>query len=1391
VTRATPPAAGTQRLDAHRVPLAGLQMIEASAGTGKTFTITTLVLRLVLERGLAPDEIVVVTFTRAATAELAARLRERLAAALAAVEHGLAAGALPALADADLVTLLAARADHWPADHARLQRAVGESDRLQVSTIHGFAQRVLQRQAFETGSPLDGELVEGDLALLDDAATDVWTRACHAAPGWWIEQLRERVTSDTAKLIADDAAAAAVCDPALRVACDRRGLVEVVRAMERAPDAELWPVVPDALAAAFAAAYAQTEAAVAARVTAWAAAAELWAAPVAAGALGSPGRAAGLGGGDAATPTCQGDALLATLAALREQGVFSGSLLSDKRLTGLRVQLPPLFVPVGSRGDHASRCAMISAPMLLLLARTKLQSLVKKGRTAPESPLLTAIDRYVAADRSAWLAGERARQLWLRLRVDEVQQALEQRKTGNFTFGDLLLRLDAALAHPSRGRALVAALRAQVGAVLIDEFQDTDAVQYRIFRALATDPDGAAALPMFLIGDPKQAIYRFRGGDIHTYLRARADAGAAIHTMTTNWRSDAPLLRAIAATYTRAPRPFGTAAIGFVEVDPKPGSPQTGRLVQRDTGEPATPMVWRWVGGDPARAARGGVAKSTLVHEAIAATVNDVHDDLARLGIADAEGRVRPVTPADMAVLADTHRNAAAMQRALVQHGIPTVLHSDASVFASDEADTVLALLVAIADPARRRAVRALLASPIHAWDGEQLLALAGDDTALDAVTDGLLEARRRWAHGGGRGLARALDGYFERFAVIPRLLGQAGGERRVTNVLHLVELLQREALVERRSPAALIAWLRGMQLDTRARPSDDAQLRLEQDAAALTILTIHRSKGLEFPLVYCPFLWVAAGARKAGSSPAVARMAPARDTEDGVDGVEGGGGTKVIDLGSERAAAVLAQQALEERQERMRLAYVALTRARHRVAVVWGPAKDLQLAGLSAALYGEDPATAGADVVPAAGGDGAAPAPIPDVRMRGALAELVAAHPDVMELTDARARRPVLRTREFAADDGGVLRMPRARPFTAALPQPLRRASFSGLTRDDRAGDVEPPDAPDHDPLDANPEGETELLTLDDVTPAPDPAAVASLAEPVPLAELRAGRVPGELVHKAFELADFPALAQLEPAEAAARVRASIATPWLARGLPPADVERLALQVPRIGVTPLPLALRGAGHPAVSVRLCELGPSARWDELPFTVPLAEAGARGLAATDLAAALRRGGVDEAYAQRVAALPVHAVRGALVGFIDLVAQWDGRYVVVDYKSNRLGSSFAAYHPDALAREMAAHHYVLQAYLYVLAVHRLLAARLTDYDYDTHMGGAAYLFLRGLDPDHGQLDGERRTGVWFHRPPRAAIEGLSRVIDAPERGLGALPQGARGGEHAAGAAGGSDG
>jgi exodeoxyribonuclease V beta subunit len=926
----------------------------------------------------------------------------------------------------------------------------------------------------------------------------------------------------------------------------------------------------------------------------------------------------------------------------------------------------------------------------------------------------------------------------LRRRLAEavrLEVELRKRRAGVLTYDDLLVCLRNTLDDATHGAATGARLRARYRVALVDEFQDTDPVQWEIMRRAF----GTGGGTLVLIGDPKQAIYAFRGADVYAYLDAARTAGVKA-TLDVNWRSDKGLLDGYDAV-------FGGAKLGHESIPYRQVAAASAHQAPRLLDAPvAVPLRLRIVRRDSGLVPLTDKGYLSVAHgrEHIAA---DLAGDLVRLlsspatiltRRADASVSARDaVRPGHVAVLVRTNRHAAVIREALAGVGIPAVINGAGSVFATTTAREWLRLLEALERPTSSTRAASVALTAFLGWTAERVA--SADDGDWESIHSRL----HQWAALlRRRGVASLLEAVAHSEGLPGRVLARPDGERELTDIRHTGQLLHAAATTEQLGVTALAAWLRQRIAEAdRDTGNEERSRRLESDAEAVQVLTIHRSKGLEFPVVYFPYLWDPSWIS---------------DDDPPIYHDPDAGNERTLDVGGKRGPGFAKhwdRYVREQRGEELRLAYVALTRAQHQAVVWWAGSWDSRDSPLGRLLFARD-----ADGTVAASGSGVPP----DDEVVAHFSALAARAPGCISVEHSVGPGAA----GWAGDPRPVAEL-RAGRFDRQLDERWRRTSYSGITagaHDARVASEAEQDLVSDEVealLPARAEADTVSVDRDDIALR----TVAAALDAMP-----SGREVGTLVHSVLEATDFAA--------------PDVGHELLAAVRREQRRQRVDIGEPATVAAGLQLAIETPLGPLLDdVRLRDITRLDRVNEMVFELPLVggDIPTAELAVVDVASLLRHHlPADDplaGYPDRLADPSLAGdLRGYLTGSLDLVLRTHGpdghaRFAVVDYKTNRLapaGEPLTAWHyrPAALAEEMQRAHYPLQAVLYLAALHRYLRWRLPGYDPEHHLAGVFYLFVRGMGGAANPRVGPQPCGVFGWRPPTAFIEALSDLLD---RGL----------------------
>lgn len=1204
----------SQPLDVFQVPLNTINLIEASAGTGKTYAIAGLYVRLVVEQGHGVGAILVVTFTRAATEELKERIRNRLFEVRQAFQEGYSS-------DFFCNTLLKRCADKGASVHKdiairRLNNALMAFDEAAIFTIHGFCQRVLTDTAFACGMPFDTEILPDQSTLLKEIVEDFWR--CHSyrlSPRWAYRIIDTRLTPVELQWSIQSY----LGKPYLKIA--ELTQLEDFTTIEKNFE------------------------------TAFAKACELW--------------------------LSQRDDVIKLLLQGREQCLKK--TVYNNHMENWFAELDEYFSQAATENPRCPK-------KFENFTTATLKKNSKKGQSAPVHLFFDACEIL----HKAVMALEEEFECGLqRLRYDlfnHCNQELRRRKRELQiqSYDDLLGQLREALYHPGRGAELAEQVRQRFSAALIDEFQDTDPVQYDIFNAIYQN----SGQPVFLVGDPKQAIYSFRGADIFAYLQARRQA-AAEYTLAVNWRSDPKLIAAINGLFQRRSDPFLLQQIPFQAVQPATKDRSVLQLL--DGVSPAPLQLWfvdRPQDGKPKhhfkREASQQIAKATATE--IARLLN-----LSNQGQAYIEhvgGHRECLQGGHIAVLVRDRWQALLVRNALLDLSVSSVQHSRDSVFATQEAQDLERLLRAIAMARSEGLIKAALITELLGVSGNELQRLLQTEADWERVLLEFADYHESWRT---QGFIRMFRRLLVRRDIYRRLLSFRDGERRLTNLLHLGELLQTVNTDQRLGMIGLVKWL----AEQRHRPNgeDEAQqLRLESDAELVQIVTVHKSKGLEYPVVFCPFLWDAKGWSRRQS------ILTFHDPDDDFQAV--------LDFGSPQQREWQHHADRELLAEDLRLAYVALTRAKYRCYVVWGAIKDAEKSALAWLLHGAAP-TSTDNPVNTLETHWEYVKNLTDADFKKDLADLVVA-------TDKQIDCHGLPDHKFVTYQTFEDTSPRlaARRYQGPVRVGRGFTSFTALY--ERRGS----ELPDYD------------ATLGQILSDTD--------QEKSVFTFPRGARAGRCLHAILEEVDFNSSTRV--------IEEKVHQQLLRFGFESEWTDTITAMLEAVLYTPL----NESGKPI----LAQVERSQRLNELEFLFPFEH-----LHVEQLCRLVETH--SELGKEPLAGLDFNMLEGFMRGFIDLVFQFQGRFYVVDYKSNWLGPDFQDYRPEYLNKAMTAGCYHLQYLIYTVAVHRYLTWRLPDYDYDRHFGGVRYLFLRGMRPELGL-----QCGQFADRPSKRLITVLDRYLQKGE-------------------------
>jgi exodeoxyribonuclease V beta subunit len=1198
--------AGYPIFDPITTPLEGTNLIEAGAGTGKTYAITGLFLRLLLEKNLAVHQILVVTFTEAATRELKDRVRGKVREALAAFSTGKSR-------DSFLGKLVRAHAFPERAA-ANLREVLRSFDEAAIFTIHGFCRRMLHENAFESGSLFDTELVTDPSAMIQESVDDFWRKHLYTESPLFVNYALENGFTPGELL------------PLWKRKMNQPFL-RIIPEVEESDTRELEKEFRDSFSRAR----------------------ERW------------------------FPVKE-----EVIELLSSYGGMNKTRYRPSKVLAWKNEMEEFF----SFGENT--CRLFSDFNKFCRSEVGKRDSLKKNSPPPAHPFFDLCEDLYRASQDLEKAFNR-RLLGLKVRMfREVSEALSRRKTEKNvqTFDDLLLVLESALAGKG-GRDLAAAIRRKYRAALIDEFQDTDPVQYSIFQKIF----GETGSVLFLVGDPKQSIYGFRGADIFAYMEA-ADQVNSRYTLAENWRSESRLIQAVNTLFSNSDHPFFFEKLFF----------QPATAAKKKMGEVITiegqkvPPFTVWFMDTESYGSQGGVIAKGIAQARLPGLVAAEITRLLNMG---REGKAligeRSLKASDIAVLVRQNREALLMQRALSERSVPSVLHSTENLFDSREALEMESFLAAVAEPREPANLKRALSLDMLGVPGEELERLMVNEERWEAWLVKFRQYHELWHE---RGFIRMFRSFLHDQKVLPRLISLTDGERRNTNLLHLMEVLHQVCAERNLNMTGLLKWL-AEQRDPKALRSEEHQLRLESDENAVHLVTIHKSKGLEYPIVFCPFSWDGVRPIK-GKDPLVFH-----DSQDRIQ--------LVLDLGSGNEETHRAMAQKEALAENLRLLYVALTRAKSRVYLVWGRFNGAETSAPAYLLHG---ATVEESENPVAAlGDHFRKLTNDDLlsRARALMKEPRASVKVLGENGDLGER---------FSPPPEVTQIHGPKRFAGRIDRQWKISSFSSLVSG-RAHSEEETD------YDASPLAEPE-----------DP--VSLLEEPAGIFAFPKGAKAGTFFHDVFEHLDF--------CDRSVSSRQALVKKKLSQyGFDHSWMEIVCGMLEKVLEVPLDPERENFSFSRVKSK-------DRLNELEFYFPL-----KALLPETMGRIIGKGDLDQGLPERIERLNFSPVRGFMKGFMDMVFRFEDRYYLVDWKSNFMGSRAEDYGAENLAKAIEVNFYSIQFICYTIALNQYLKLRAPRYNYDRHFGGVFYVFLRGVDPAKGT-----EFGIYRARPSRHMIEALSEEL-----------------------------
>lgn len=1268
------PSATMQPLDTFTFPLYGASLIEASAGTGKTYTIVNLYIRLLLGHGCKPlgvEQILVVTFTNAATGELKERIRQRLRKAYLDFFARVSKDAF--------IQQLIDQSDNVELDCQRLALASKQMDEAAVYTIHGFCHKALTEHAFESGAMYEQSFILDESEWLKIAAEDYWRKHVVTLPQHTLQLLLKHWATPDAMIKGIGRLLSQHAAPHQTKDIDA-AIKSVDQYAQQVTKLKRWWLSNDVSL-------------------------------------------------QLSKANLNGRAKLGKLPTLQNMQAFCKSdlLQIDFDKTGWQLFSPEQIAKAAKKGSEDLSHLDFSQFELL-------QSMLLRC----QQNITLAFSQHAMLVVSANLKSHK-----------DMLHLLSP--------DDLLTGLQRAISQQAGtdDNTLANTIRQNYPAALIDEFQDTDPVQFEVFQGIygasQQGPDlgpsdknsdessfdnnsnlsieikqGASSnnssgtffkdssgtifkdssrlskACWIMIGDPKQAIYAFRGADIFTYIKAKEWVDNKRHfTLATNWRSAPKLVNGINQLFENSRKGFlFEQSIPFYPV--KAGQDFEGLTVQ---GKVVESLDFQHL----CSSENLPISASDASNQLAIATANQISHWLQLAQTDQAQIKNRAITAGDCCVLVRNRNEAQVIKNALSAVNVASVFLARKSVFATQIAADVFRLLKALSQPTDERLLKAALMSELFTFDAQQLDTLFNDESSWQDVLEQRFYWHQTWQK---QGLIRAINQVLQHFNVEQGLIKhQPDGLRRVTDLRHLTELLQQQSL-QLVGEAQLIHWFESCLLEPDHN-SDNQQVRLESDANLVQIITLHSSKGLEFPLVFIPF----------ASSYKTAQQALYHNDEQQLE----------VDFLIQEQN--LQKADFERLAEDIRLFYVAVTRAVYYCSIgVWNISlgKSKKVSGFGQSALGcllmsskDQPDSHSQDNAEVA---------ITDQHISQRIQALSAkCDLSYRHFTQAQSESP----RGLASQDSDA-ELPKLKALNLTRPviRAWRLTSYSAISSQQVHLDMP---APGQD------EGQDQVLNLL-LNQEQDEALTEQSSLNSELAQnpfsFERGANAGSFLHGVLENIDLQKPEQLAEVITQQSIWFGIGEQWhdcLENWLTdvllaPFNVEAEAEQVPETNTqTP-------------SISLAQLSVKQVKVEMEFHMPLHEVKVSGFNHI----------INQYFKLHKRDYQFEQLNGMIKGFIDLMFEFEGKFYVADYKSNHLGDSYDNYHYSAMEQAMTGHDYHLQAILYTLALHRWLKHKLPNYDYNTHVGGAYYLFIRGMSQ---VVPG---NGVYFVLPEKAMIEALDDLF-----------------------------
>ena len=1156
------------------IPDKGTTLIEASAGTGKTYTLAEIYVRLIIEKKFTVDNILVVTFTNAAVKELKSRIRKRLT-----------------------------QMDNYnPQEKILLENAARDFDKSAIFTIHGFCLRILEENAFESGSLYNTRLETDTDDYYKNIVNDFWRKNFTNLPETVIMHLKNNYMERLQKLLKS----AETGYDSLRAGIKTRDEIffnesKIIIAHKKL--LESFKIIK-----------------------------EYW-----------------------------------NKEDLNKKII---EIVSDKRLNQTSYKRIDTYIKQMNLFLKSKQPGMRLFDQFDRFTQTKLtSSITKNNEFNTENPFFILCDDFKKKfDELDLLCSNYLTGIEYRFpEFIKTESARIKEKNNILFYNDLIDRTSKALKKIS-GMKFAEKIRSEFKAALIDEFQDTDRRQYEIFKNIFGDKS-----ILFLIGDPKQSIYGFRGADVFTYIEAVKTA-ANKETLQKNWRSEEELVNSVNSVFERIKYPFIFPEIPFHPVSTP--NRNNSFFIEDKNG----PLNVFFMTDSALKDAALNISTSREFADIL--IVDEISNilNLSEQGKAykiESESEVKnKIKASDIAVLVKKNKNGLTVQNLLRERGVPSVIYATDSVFQSIEAEELFRIMKAVSTPSNINAIKSALATSIFGYSAEQITKEMTSEKGHAVLSEKFKRWKTVWENSGFISMIKKL---LSEEKIKSRIIKFHGGERSITNIGHLAELINEAEENSKSNLDSSIKWLQEKILSNKNFDSNENQLRLETDENAVTIISIHKSKGLEYGIVFCPDLW--------DSSPENMFIKYHENSDT------------VLDIASDENSKNNSEY--EALAEELRVIYVALTRARYRTYLTWGKIKktyDSAAAYLfhSTSDFNPNEQKKRHDIISK---------DTENVNMISELKNIKGINVNVKNIQSETAGK-IIRTHPIkkTEEEKKIFR-----DIDFSINNSFRILSYSTLVKNNSSEEK------DHDIF----------FNTKETNSKSDISGSGIIQFPK-------GALSGIFFHEIFEESDFQDLESIKKTSLSKIQKYRISEDWISAAI---ETVKDILDLEIISGKNL-------------FKLKQLGTASRLNELEFYFPLTKFNS-----------IEFMEIINKFEKKIAtaALPeINQTDGFIKGYIDLVAENNGRYYIFDWKTNHLGYSVEDYNKNSLKSAMDEGNYFLQAIIYSFALHRYLKSRINDYSYENHFGGTCYVFIRGVSGGSGST-------FYYYKPEEDLINSLDLYLN----------------------------